>query len=135
MNSSNKEAININVPISIGELIDKITILEIKTLHMTGIKLKNIEKELELLKNIIDCKKLKVDVDLIDNLKEVNTNLWVIEDRIRMKESNQEFDNEFIELARSAYKENDRRALIKNDINLKYCSEIVEEKFYNNNFN
>ena len=132
MNSKVKYLYSILAPVSLGELIDKITILEIKQIHMTGIKLKNIDKELKLLKNIIQDKNLEIDIDLINNLKEVNKNLWEIEDNIRLKESNQEFDKEFIELARSVYKENDKRASIKKEINQKYNSELVEEKSYNN---
>ena len=120
------------VPISIGEIIDKITILEIKQLNMTGTKLKNINKEVKLLKNILQEKELEIDIDLITNLKEVNKNLWEIEDNIRFKEDKQEFDYEFIQLARSVYKENDRRAALKKEINKKYNSELVEEKSYNN---
>ena len=70
-------------------------------------------------------------MDLINNLKEINNNLWEIEDNIRIKERNQEFDKEFVELARSVYKENDKRASIKKEINQKYNSELVEEKSYN----
>ena len=123
---------SILAPVSLGELIDKITILEIKQIHMTGIKLKTIIKELKLLTKILQDKNLEIDIDLINNLKEVNKNLWEIEDNIRIKESNQEFDKEFIELARSVYKENDKRAYIKKEINQKYNSELVEEKSYNN---
>ena len=122
---------SILVPISLGELIDKITILEIKQIHMTGIKLKNVDKELKLLKKILQDKNLEIDIDLINNLKEVNNKLWEIEDNIRIKESNQKFDKEFIQLARSVYKENDRRASIKKEINQKYNSELLEEKSYN----
>ena len=118
-------------PVSLGELIDKITILEIKQIHMTGIKLKNVDKELKLLRKILQDKNLEIDIDLINHLKEVNNNLWEIEDNIRIKESNQKFDKEFIHLARSVYKENDRRASIKKEINLKYSSDLVEEKLYN----
>jgi len=123
---------SILAPISLGDLIDKITILEIKKIHMTGIKQKNIKKELKLLKNILQDKKLEIDIDLINKLREVNKNLWTIEDNIRIKESDQEFDKEFIELARSVYKENDKRASIKKEINQKYNSELVEEKSYSN---
>ena len=122
---------SILAPVSLGELIDKITILEIKQIHMTGIKLKNVDKELKLLKNILQDTNLEIDIDLINNLKEVNKNLWEIEDNIRIKESNQEFDEEFIQIARSVYKENDKRASIKKEINQKYNSELVEEKSYN----
>ena len=121
---------NIVAPIYLGELIDKITILEIKKEHMSGFKLKNVEKELELLRNIIQNKKLEIEIDLFNSLRKVNNSLWHIEDRIRVKESCQEFDKEFIQLARSVYKENDRRAFIKKEINLKYNSELTEEKLY-----
>ena len=132
MSSKVKNLSSILIPISIGELIDKITILEIKQLNITGIKLQNINKEAKLLKNILQDKELEIDIDLINNLKEVNKNLWEIEDNIRLKESKQEFDNEFIQLARSVYKENDKRASLKKIINKKYNSELVEEKSYNN---
>ena len=132
MSSKAKYRSSILAPVSLGELIDKITILEIKQIHMTGIKLKNVDKELKLLKKILQDKNLEIDIDLINNLKEVNNNLWEIEDNIRIKESNQEFDKEFIQLARSVYKENDKRASIKKEINQKYNSELVEEKSYNN---
>ena len=122
---------SILAPVSLGELIDKITILEIKQIYMTGIKLKNVDKELKLLKNIIQDTNLEIDIDLINNLKEVNKNLWEIEDNIRIKERNQEFDKEFIELARSVYKENDKRAFLKKEINQQYHSELIEEKSYN----
>ena len=123
---------SILAPVSLGELIDKITILEIKQIHMTGIKLKNIEKELKLLTNLLQDQNLEIDNDLINLLKEVNNHLWNIEDNIRMKEHNEEFDKEFIQLARSVYKENDKRASIKKEINQKYNSELVEEKSYKN---
>ena len=132
MSSKVKDLSSILVPVSLGELIDKITILEIKQIHMTGIKLKNVDKELKVLKYIIQNNNLELDIDLIDKVKEANKNLWDIEDNIRVKESNQEFDKEFVELARSVYKENDKRAYIKKEINQKYNSELVEEKSYNN---
>jgi len=130
MTLKSKQINNIVAPISLGELIDKITILEIKALHMTGIKLENVNKELELLKLILKDQSIEIDIDLINNLKEVNKNLWIIEDNIRIKETAQEFDKEFIELARSVYKENDMRATIKKEINLKYNSNLFEEKSY-----
>ena len=133
MSSKVKKCLSsILTPVSLGELIDKITILEIKQIHMTGIKLKNVDKELKLLRKILQDEKLEIDIDLINNLKEVNNNLWEIEDNIRIKESNQKFDKEFIQLARSVYKENDKRASIKKEINQKYNSDLVEEKSYNN---
>ena len=123
---------SILAPVSLGELIDKITILEIKQIYMTGIKLKNVNKELKLLRNILQDKNLEIDIDLINSLKEVNNNLWEIEDNIRIKERDQKFNKEFIQLARSVYKENDKRASIKKEINQKYNSELVEEKSYRN---
>ena len=132
MNSKVKYLSCILAPVSIGELIDKITILEIKQIHMTGIKLKNVDKELKLLRKILQDENLEIDIDLINNLKEVNKNLWEIEDNIRIKERNQDFDKEFVELARSVYKENDKRASLKKEINQKYNSELIEEKSYNN---
>jgi len=132
MNSKIKYSSTILAPISIGELIDKITILEIKQIYMTGIKLKNINKEMKLLKNILQDKNLEINIDLIKNLKKINKKLWEIEDNIRIKESKQEFDEEFIKLARSVYIENDERASIKKEINQKYNSDLVEEKSYKN---
>ena len=130
MSSKIKYSSTILAPISIGELIDKITILEIKQIYMTGIKLKNINKEVKLLKNILQDKSLEINIDLIKDLKKTNKKLWQIEDNIRIKESNQEFDEEFIQLARSVYIENDKRASIKKEINQNYNSELVEEKSY-----
>ena len=132
MSSKIKYLSTILAPISIGELIDKITILEIKQIYMTGIKLKNINKEMKLLKNILQDKNLEINIDLIKNLKKINKKLWEIEDNIRIKESKQEFDGEFIKLARSVYIENDKRASIKKEINQKYNSDLVEEKSYKN---
>ena len=121
---------NIFVPISVGELIDKITILEIKKKYMSGEKMKNVNNEFKSLKVILNNEKLDVDQNLYLKLKEINLSLWKIEDKIRIKESLKEFDEDFIELARSVYKINDERSLIKREINLKYNSEIVEEKSY-----
>ena len=132
MTSKIKYLSTILAPISIGELIDKITILEIKQIYMTGIKLKNINKEMKLLKNILQDKNLEINIDLIKNLKKINKKLWEIEDNIRIKESKQEFDEEFVKLARSVYIENDKRASIKKEINQKYNSDLVEEKSYKN---
>ena len=130
MNSQTQFLADILAPVSLGELIDKITILEIKTIHMNGIKLKNVNKELELLRYILEDKNLNIDVKLVNHLKEINNSLWQIEDQIRIKERKQQFDKEFIELARSVYKQNDIRASIKKEINQKYNSNLVEEKSY-----
>ena len=99
---------------------------------MSGEKMKNVNNELKLLQVILHNQKLEVDQNLYFNLKKINTSLWEIEDKIRIKESLKEFDEDFIELARSVYKVNDERSLIKREINLKYNSGIVEEKSYKN---
>ena len=132
MTSELKTFSNVLAPVSIGELIDKITILEIKSEHMNKTKLKNVNKELGLLKNILQDNNIEIGGDLVNNLKKVNNKLWEIEDKIRIKESKQEFDKEFVEIARSVYKQNDIRASIKKKINFQYNSELVEEKSYRN---
>ena len=128
--SIEKTFFNIFVPISVGELIDKITILEIKKKYMSGEKMKNVNNEFKSLKVILNNEKLEVDQNLYLKLKKINSSLWEIEDKIRIKESLKEFDEDFVELARSVYKINDERSLIKREINLKYNSGIVEEKSY-----
>ena len=131
---NDKSFVNIVIPVSLGELIDKITILEIKKEHIQeNKKLRNINKELGSLKKILLDANLHIDSKLINQLKKVNNILWKIEDEIRIKENDKEFDNEFIKLARSVYKENDKRALIKEEINYTYHSELIEEKYYSNN--
>ena len=120
----------INAPISIGELIDKITILEIKKNKLQNSKLKNVLKELSYLRRLMEKNKIEITDDLFTQLKEINLTLWNIEDQIRIKEKNKEFDNTFIELARSVYFKNDKRAEIKKSINRLSNSEITEEKFY-----
>jgi len=117
----------INIPVSYGELFDKISILQIKLLE---IKSDNVKKELDLLLEKI--KNIDIDPDLVHKLKTVNKNLWDIEDRLRIKEKEKEFDEEFIELARSVYFTNDKRAAIKKQINVELNSDIVEEKQYVN---
>ena len=118
------------VPISLGELFDKITILQIKKSIIKGRGLKNINKELFYLEKVVRNNKLSIDIDIFNYLKKINRTLWEIEDKIRIKESKNEFDEEFIELARSVYKENDKRAAVKKEINYKYGSIFVEEKSY-----
>lgn len=123
----------ISVPVSYGELIDKITILEIKSARISDAsKLVNVHAELELLNATWESDAAsKTDVaGARARLKAVNEELWEIEDRIRLKEKLQEFDGEFIELARSVYFRNDVRAKIKRTINEKLGSQLVEEKSY-----
>ena len=121
---------NITIAISIGELIDKITILEIKKNHVQEEKLDNVNKELFQLKISLKESQIIIDLDLIESLSKVNSELWSIEDKIRLKEKEKDFSDEFIQLARSVYIKNDERANIKKMINLKYSSNIIEEKSY-----
>jgi len=123
------------VPISWGELIDKITILEIKEVKITSNNaLDNIRKELGFLSDIVSNSKGVYDAisPLKNELKEVNLNLWQVEDEIRDKEYSQEFDEKFISLARSVYRLNDDRANLKKQINETLFSELKEEKSYKN---
>jgi len=125
----------ITTPISHGELIDKITILEIKSEQIADpAKLANVRKELELLLAVWrDDAAAAVDITAERaRLKAVNQALWDIEDRIRLKEKAQAFDAEFVELARAVYFQNDDRAAIKREINLKLGSQLIEEKSYQN---
>ena len=117
-------------PISIGELVDKITILEIKKERITGDKLNHINNELNYLQEVFENNNLEIDKLILTTLKQVNMNLWDIENEIRIKEQKNEFDQDFINLARSVYKKNDKRASLKKEINLKYGSMLVEEKSY-----
>ena len=123
----------IQVPISPGELLDKITILEIKSERMTDEeKIANVRRELALLNETWSAS-VTTDgtVQRIHNeLKEINEALWEIEDDIRDKERVREFDDRFVELARSVYFTNDKRAAAKKELNTYLGSEIVEEKSY-----
>ena len=120
----------INAPISIGELVDKITILEIKKNKLQNSKLGNVLKELSFLRKLMAKHQIEITDDLFTQLKEINLTLWNIEDQIRIKEKNKEFDNIFIELARSVYFANDKRSEIKKRIYRLSNSEITEEKSY-----
>lgn len=121
------------VQTSVGELVDKITILELKAKNFNNReKLFNVEKELAVLEKELSALKL-VDSRfniLRENLAKINQNLWDIEDQIRLKEKSQSFDLEFINLARSVYKTNDQRALLKKQINELSGSDLTEEKSY-----
>src|SRR5277367_4048553 len=123
----------IRVPVSPGEMLDKITILRIKSNRMSDAqKLANVRLELRTLEETWSGSAYaKIDVaSEVDALQAVNERLWVIEDDIRDKERVQAFDAEFVRLARAVYFENDERAAIKRRINLKLGSAIVEEKSY-----
>ena len=124
---------NIKVPVSPGEVLDKITILEIKSERMEDPeKVANVRVELKLLQetwaqNISDDDVIR---DLHAQLKSINEELWEIEDDIRDKERVKEFDDRFIELARAVYFTNDRRSDVKKKLNLHLGSQIIEEKSY-----
>ena len=122
------------VPISPGELIDKITILEIKSARMTdAAKLHNVRTELALLNETWDASGYARKADIgaeWAGLRDVNGQLWDIEDEIRDKERAGEFDARFIELARAVYVTNDERAALKRRINTMLGSVLVEEKSY-----
>jgi hypothetical protein len=124
---------DIKVPISPGELLDKITILRIKSQRMSDpAKLSNVRLELRALEDTWSASayaNINIEADL-NALLNVNERLWVIEDDIRDKERAQAFDAEFIRLARAVYVENDERAAIKRRINTTLGSSIIEEKSY-----
>jgi len=122
------------VEISIGELLDKISILEIKLLNIKDEeKTKNVYKELAVLnpyfQDLLDEYGLSIK-NLYIKLSNINKSLWNIEDAIRDKEKAEEFDEEFVELARSVYITNDKRTAVKKEINLLTKSGLVEEKLY-----
>ena len=123
---------DILAPISLGELIDKITILQIKTQHLQGTALGNVKKELVALENTLNKLQINIDPNLIQHLQQVNQALWQIEDDIRDKEHDKDFGDSFVGLARSVYQQNDRRAAIKKEINTTYGSILTEEKSYTN---
>ena len=129
----NKEFNTPFVPVSWGELIDKITILEIKILNIASHPAhKNIKFELAQLSTLVSqhIGLMELIQPQKKELASVNSELWRVEDDIREKERNREFDSDFIELARSVYRLNDLRAMIKREINSTLLSEIVEEKNY-----
>ena len=124
----------IEVPVSIGELLDKLSILEIKSRRITdSSKLANITKEMQMLTSLVRRNEfLGSDMtrDLYTKLTEVNETLWDLEDSIRDKERNKCCDEEFVEISRSIYRQNDLRCNLKTKLNSKLGSEIFEEKGY-----
>ena len=123
----------ISVPVSFGELLDKIAILQIKSERMAdAAKLANVRRELTALENLWMAHSAAAHdiATLRAELKAVNERLWAIEDDIRLKEQAQAFDDAFVQLARSVYFENDTRARIKCEINIALGSELVEEQSY-----
>ena len=122
----------INTPISLGELVDKISILIIKQKNITDeTKLDHVKKELDFLqKTLMNYVKQEEINNYLENLTNINSKLWNIEDDIRECERKKLFDQTFIDLARSVYFTNDERAKVKNDINKTFGSELVEVKSY-----
>ena len=122
------------IEVSNGEILDKITILLIKSKKITdSTKLKNINNELNELVSFLDIVGYKTNVtvyDLVTELEIVNEKLWVVEDKLRDKERSKQFDEEFIQLARDVYFTNDERARIKKRLNEVTYSKLVEEKSY-----
>jgi hypothetical protein len=118
------------IEVSVGEIVDKLSILKIKTNNIKDSqKLENVTKEYNYLYDIV-FSELKISEDDFFNLVSINEKLWDIEDKLRDKERDKSFDDDFIQLARSVYFTNDKRAEIKKEINMKYGSLFVEEKSY-----
>ena len=122
----------ISTPVSLGELIDKISILHIKNINIKDEeKLKLIREELELLNQTLNKHIKNNDIqNYLESLIEINSKLWVIEDDIRDCERKKKFDQTFIDLARSVYFTNDKRSEVKLEINKKFGSKIIEVKSY-----
>jgi hypothetical protein len=124
---------DILVPVSVGELIDKFTILAIKLREITDpAKLANVRKEYELLLGVIEKHRLRplMEDDKVHRLTEVNHELWRIEDEIRQCEAKKDFGKRFIALARLVYRTNDERARLKREINVAAGSALFEEKSF-----
>jgi len=122
----------ISVPVSVGEIIDKLSILRVKKTKIKDeLKLEFINKEFELLYNLSSTYLNSFEIETIyHDLVKVNSNLWDVEDKLRIFESEQKFDSEFVSLARKVYFINDERFRLKNEINLITNSEIREVKDY-----
>lgn len=118
------------IEVSVGEIVDKLSILQIKTEHIKDDeKLNNVKKEYDYLYDVV-FNDMKIEQSDFFDMVSINKILWKIEDDIREKERSKTFDVEFIELARAVYVTNDKRAEVKKGINFKYKSGFVEEKSY-----
>jgi hypothetical protein len=122
----------VTIPVSVGELIDKLSILQVKKIKITNPEgLKYVSEEFELLYNQSEVYfKVNEIKSLYESLTEVNSTLWDVEDKLRVFESEKKFDQEFIELSRKVYYTNDERFRLKNEINLITLSKIREVKDY-----
>ena len=122
----------INTPVSLGELVDKISILHIKNINIKDDeKLKFVREEMDMLNKTLYSIIKKENIEkYLELLIEINSKLWVIEDDLRDCERNKNFDQNFVDLARSVYFTNDKRSEIKLDINKKFESKVVEVKSY-----
>ena len=120
----------VQIPVSVGELVDKITILQIKANRFSGEALVNVQRELTLLESVLESCGMELPTKLVEALSEINQRLWTIEDAIREQEASSCFYARFIELARSVYRCNDQRAALKRQINTATGSHLMEEKGY-----
>ena len=120
----------ISIPVSLGELVDKITILQIKAEHLEAEALAHVSEELALLQQALAAAAVDLDAALEAELLAVNRRLWQIEDAIRDQERRACFDAAFIDLARAVYRTNDQRAALKRQINELYGSTLIEQKSY-----
>ncbi len=119
------------IQVSIGELVDKVSIFSIKVKKIKNSeKLIHIQKELDLLRKAMESIEIDADSKEVIALTRVNLKLWDLEVAIRLKEKKAQFDDEFIQLARAIYRLNDELTVLKRNINLKYHSELIEEKEY-----
>jgi hypothetical protein len=122
----------VSVPVSVGEMIDKLSILQVKKTKISNVeKLEFVNKEFELLHDLSSVYLNKVEIEsLYQQLIKINSSLWDIEDKLRISEKDNKFESEFISLARQVYFTNDERFRLKNEINLMTSSEIREVKDY-----
>ena len=132
---SSEGQMKIEAPVSLGELVDKITILEIKLAHFpAGDKRQNVDREwtvlTERLAQVLDESGVAVLAPFKEELEIINLRIWKIEDDIRDCERSQTFDDQFIQLARQVYVNNDERARVKREINEAFGSDLIEEKSY-----
>lgn len=118
------------IPVAVGELVDKLTILALKVAHLRGAALEHVQREQRLLQQVLEQADPRFDPVLQEQLQQVNAELWQVEDALRDCEQRSSFGPEFVALARSVYRLNDRRAALKRAINLESHSPLIEEKSY-----